>query len=277
MRIGRHEYIRVTRDVTCPICGKEDWCAISKDQQFVLCSRVADGSVKRYSFGHLHKVGDRDEPVKLPPRPKYRPPVNFKECMDRWDYGFEHLTELANHLGVSVDSLRQLGCGLAVTGEYRVFGFPMRNARHEIIGIKYRAYETGRKWCETGSMLGLYIPTTFSYSRPICIAEGESDTAALLTAGFNAIGRPSVNAGHALLTKFLTNRPIKIFVDRDATEIGLKEGRKLQHLLGGHARLVYNTNYKDAREWLLSGTLTESTIEENIVKDGQPEETNTGI
>ena len=259
MHIGKYEYLRVNKERPCPICERDSWCAIAVNKEFVLCARIAKGSVKGYSFGFLHRL-DTAKPIAMPrPEPK-RDPVDFANIIREWDRTAYALSVLADKLGVTVHSLDRLGVGAVHRHTGSAWGFPMRDAQHKIIGIKFRNLD-GRKWCAKGSKLGLYIPQGFRYGERIYIAEGESDTAALLSAGFNALGRPSVNSGTQYLTQFLCNRPVTIFADRDKSGIGLTEARKLKHLLGDHVKIAYSELYKDAREWYLSGALTQLALD----------------
>ena len=60
---GKHNWIRVeTAEVTCPICGKPDWCLVSagnpSDPAAVVCSRLSEGSkreIKESGFLHILK------------------------------------------------------------------------------------------------------------------------------------------------------------------------------------------------------------------------------
>ena len=56
-------WVRVSRNHPCPVCGKPDWCIISSDGTAVICPRIEEGS-KRYIEGsgylHLYKNNNRD-------------------------------------------------------------------------------------------------------------------------------------------------------------------------------------------------------------------------
>ena len=56
---GPANWIRVTKDILCPICGKPDWCMVSSenpdDPKAVFCCRIKEGAVKDFGdAGFLH-------------------------------------------------------------------------------------------------------------------------------------------------------------------------------------------------------------------------------
>lgn len=56
-----NDYIRVSRKHPCPVCGKPDWCMISRDDPAnpskALCKRV-EFPIKWRDAGWLHKLRD---------------------------------------------------------------------------------------------------------------------------------------------------------------------------------------------------------------------------
>ena len=55
---GKHNW-RLTRgDISCPVCGKNDWCLVSSDDPYdpsaVLCGRISDGATRKLNAGYLH-------------------------------------------------------------------------------------------------------------------------------------------------------------------------------------------------------------------------------
>lgn len=141
-----------------------------------------------------------------------------------------------------------------------VFCFPMYNAQRQIIGIKKRNLN-GRKWCVRHSKLGIYLPRHFSASQGVYICEGESDTAAMLSKGYNAIGRASATSCKAILRELLKDCPeITIISDYDPHGLGYKESCKLAKVFERHVHIVLNRDYKDIREWINSGTFTHQKL-----------------
>jgi len=49
-------FIRVKKTEPCPICGKTDWCMVSRDRAVALCARVSAGSFKRTKGGYCHRL-----------------------------------------------------------------------------------------------------------------------------------------------------------------------------------------------------------------------------
>lgn len=56
---GSHNWLRVSKEAPCPLCGKPDWCLVSaenpSDPRAVLCCRVAEGARQSLGdAGYLH-------------------------------------------------------------------------------------------------------------------------------------------------------------------------------------------------------------------------------
>ena len=55
---GKHNWKRVGKSITCPICGKSDGCLIDarniERPAAVVCVHISEGSVKNLELGHLH-------------------------------------------------------------------------------------------------------------------------------------------------------------------------------------------------------------------------------
>jgi len=80
---GKFHWVRIANaGVTCPICAKPDWCMVSSDDpknpSAVLCSRIAEGSIKEIQgSGFLHvidstrnknqRLGHKNTSTTLPP------------------------------------------------------------------------------------------------------------------------------------------------------------------------------------------------------------------
>jgi len=130
--------------------------------------------------------------------------------MDRW-YGSspEKLTELARLFGVSATSLDALGVGWNGC----CWAIPERSPSGMITDISMRAVD-GAKWMVTGGRRGLVYADGFVRvsSHSILIVEGMSDTAAAMTLGLAAIGRPSNCTGGKMLAELLRGWQGKIIV-----------------------------------------------------------------
>jgi phage/plasmid primase-like uncharacterized protein len=112
----------------------------------------------------------------------------------RRSYNPNRLDRFAAELGVSMNSLLRLSVGWSE--DHDAWTFPMRNANGKVVGIRLRRPD-GRKVSVTGGHEGLFIPRGRDLypGEPLLIAEGPTDTAALLDLNFMAIGRPSCTGG----------------------------------------------------------------------------------
>jgi len=139
---------------------------------------------------------------------------------------------LSRKWGVSVESLKALGVGF----DGAAFTFPMKDGEGRIVGLR-RRFRTGEKATADGSKNGLFIPEASSlktFRSLLCvqgrarvrgsiahgraegvtpgavqvICEGESDTAAALTLGFAAVGRPGWGACNGEVVKFVGACPV---------------------------------------------------------------------
>lgn len=224
----------VTRHSPCRICGGPDNCKVSDDGGAVWCGRVADGSVRQNAGGqYLHRLTD-SRPQGLAAR--YEHPSHRRQRASRqqdrersravidWQWEtrltLRHLhlprkrQELADKLGVSAAALERLRVGWS--GRYDCWTFPERNAAGQIIGLS-RRYPDGAKKQWPGGQRGLtFARDWLADSGSVFLVEGGSDTAAMLSVGLCAIGRPSNTGGVDLLIRLLSDLPD----DRDVFVIG---------------------------------------------------------
>lgn len=256
----------VTKDNPCRICEKPDFCTVSEDGTVACCMRVAGGKPAK-NGGYVYKLEDPVPKHKLMPK-KAKPDVPVDQMADlSRSYQLratgQLVAMLASSLGVSVASLLELEIGY----DGQVYTFPMRNECDQVIGIKVRS-KGGRKWCIPGSQLGLYWPISVSRHSDslLVICEGESDTAALLDMGFDAIGRPgNVHATEAI-ESFLRakRRPVLIMSDHDEIKnyrgtkcrpgwVGAAELAKRISRLTLTTKIIKPPRHKDIRAWYQDG------------------------
>ena len=180
----------VTRREHCPICDRTDWCGVATDGSAAICMRVESGRPTR-NGGWLHRLREST--------PRRRRVVRVAIPTGAGGHDFEaisrqlrgnvspgRLEDHALQLGVSTESLVRLGVGW--DGE--AWTFPMVNAYRRIIGI-LRRFPDGRKLCVKGGRAGLFIPAGLPDAGEVLICEGPTDAAALITIGFDAVGRAS--------------------------------------------------------------------------------------
>lgn len=257
--------LRVSRERPCPICGKPDWCLVAADGVVAICPRTPEGAIKDLGeAGYLHAVDPEREIslANLPPVPDRTPRRDFEPMLQHHrELAEPRLHDLSRKLGVSVDALRSLKVGF---NEYRQqYLFPERDGQGDIIGVLTRD-SAGQKRRIKGSKNGLSYADHWDKSEgPVLLVEGPTDTAALMTLGCNAIGRPSNRGGAPLLAELLRefpdDRDIIVLGDNDQKDDGLCPGKDgaihtATDLASRLERPIYwclaPDGAKDAREWL---------------------------
>lgn len=189
------EMTRVSKRRRCPICQKSDWCLMGRS--LVICMRVTSERQKVFtdgSVGYMHRI-DGGPQVPEPRKPEVeKPRPNLTAMMQKWSGWTTHIDieEFAHSLGVTPIAIEILK---AAKRDDQTWAFPMRDAASHIVGIRLRA-SNGSKFAVTGSHQGMFIP---QYSYPVklpdlvFLPEGPTNTAAVLSLGKYAIGRPSSN------------------------------------------------------------------------------------
>ncbi len=213
---------RVSARKVCPICEHDSWCSVLEKPEGITvhCMRVkSDRPVK--SGGWIHRNGtELGREYRQPKKTEVRPVIDWNAKAEQCHAaGREMRRELTVELGVSLRSLDLLGVG--ETDDYRgrvVSTWPERTGQLKTTGIVTR-YGDGEKKMIKWSRHGLYIwRDWWKCSGPILLPEGGSDTAALISMGLSAIGRPSNIGGVNYLIGVLTNhshRPIIVLGERD--------------------------------------------------------------
>ena len=137
--------------------------------------------------------------------------------------------------------------------------FPLRSPIGRICGISIRSIH-GRKTCIRGSALGsgLFVPTGLTADNELFLAEGASDTAALLSLGLPAVGRPSTSTDPEVVRRYLRHQAFQrvvVVADNDPHGAGQSAAwslaNYLKHFIG--CRLLI-PRAKDVRDWIGQGT-----------------------
>jgi hypothetical protein len=170
--------------------------------------------------------------------------------------------ECAMVLGVTLESLWFLGAAFAP--EYNAFAFPMSDGDGNVCGIRLRT-SAGRKLAVKGSRAGAFFPTgalNKVESQRVWICEGVTDTAAALSVGFFAMGRPSCVGQEDILLALLGQiapREAVIVADNDERETpqgtrrpGMAGAAKLSDMLPLR-HLILTPPSKDFRAMCLAG------------------------
>ena len=253
---------RTSREKPCPVCGKYDWCMVSANGSVAICPRTEAGAQKYLDgSGYLHVI---DKSVPVPERrdeggqelPEHNLVLSSLASKMMDACGDERVAALSSQLGVETFSLRLLRIGWSATSD--AFSFPMFRYGQRLIGIRLRSIG-GKKWAIKGSRQGLFMPLQWPSRKPgVLICEGPTDTAAMLSLGFNAMGRPSAMGSHALVEEAVAGRPVCIISDSD--NVGIDSARRLaQHLRSKSCPKVgiIVPPAKDAREWKRAGVTRE--------------------
>jgi len=187
----------VTARNPCPICGGKTWCTIGP--RHINCHRAPSAKERETGAG-LSWLHPRDNATALPRverEKKETPKLTTAELTALARKMFDdkradaRRESVARSLGVSVASLTALrvGYGADRAGEYS--SWPARDWQGHIVGI-VRRYDDGSKKSLKGGSTGLFYERDWlKRSGPVLIVEGGSDTAAAISLGLRAIGRPS--------------------------------------------------------------------------------------
>lgn len=182
---------RVSHKNPCQICGKPDWCTITPDGTGACCMRTPSEYPTK-NGGYLHRIGA--QPTYRPPVRQFRPPppstTDFAAMLDAWRRNTpqDALGTLAASLGVHASALAEIGAARA--SRPSAWAFPMRDGDGKTVGIRLRG-DNGDKWAVKGSKEGLFYPESVPPDHVAVVCEGPTDTAAALTLGLWAVGRPS--------------------------------------------------------------------------------------
>jgi len=263
---AREDWQRVTKRRPCPVCGKPDWCLYAGPADAptaAICARV-ESPKRAGEAGWLHKLRDTDDwrprrrtVRRVAVKPDGKPIINFG--------GFARQCHLATHpdalrrfaasLGLSAESLRQLGVGWSP--RHGAWTFPMSDANGQTLGIRLRL-PNGRKLAVKGGKEGLFVPSDLEPGGRLLLPEGPTDTAALLDLGLAAVGRPSCSGGTRHVVELAQRlQPAEAVIVADHDEAGQRGADRLASTLAAYVptlRVIRPPNgIKDARAWKASG------------------------
>jgi len=163
------------------------------------------------------------------------------------------LLQLAGDLSLTAGSLQRLMVGW----NGHAWTFPMLGADGSVCGIRLRL-PSGQKLSVAGGREGLFVPSDLTVGGPLYVAEGPTDTAALLDIGLDAIGRPSCTGGVKLTVEHVKatgRREIVIVADGDGP--GQRGAATLAAVLAAYSSTIRVITppvaVKDAREWVRLG------------------------
>ena len=195
--------------------------------------------------------------------------------LDLKDDGRDHL---ARSLGVTADALRRLGVGW--WRNQQMTTWPMRNADGDIVGIRTRGIDkpngqSPKKGSVPGFDAGLFFDpmaiASIEHGKQVWITEGNTDAAALLSIGLDAVGIPSAkDGGDLLLALGHRIRPSEWIIVADGDGPGLVSAKLLRSelvIVAGVRIIVPPSGIKDAREWINLGASRDDLITEASAVD----------
>jgi hypothetical protein len=211
--------------------------------------------------GWLHSLDSKVIPF-IPKSTPRAPRINASRMLADWGRtnSLDRLREFAEKLGVQLFALMALGCTWAQP--YNAWAFPMFDGRGCMVGIRLRS-ESGHKWAVAGSRQGIFVPQCDRKPR-VYLTEGPTDTAAVISLGMFAIGRPSCQCGAidvAATLEAFGAREAVIVADSDRP--GLEGAQRLAGALPVPC-CIYLPPTKDIREFVnMGGTrqMIENTID----------------
>ena len=203
-------------------------------------------------------------------KPAIEPQQNLANAIDKRFLNFlrfkgrDSRALLAEKLGVAVESLQALDVGFSP--DENASTWPERTAGGVVIGIK-RRFASGDMRIMKDHNLGLYFADNWqSADGPVLIVEGGSDTAAAITLGLPAIGRPSALVPRGVLPELVAmlqslpvDRPIIVVAENDKHTDGkwpgkvgaIKAAQQLTEALGRPIPWALPPSaVKDLRAWL---------------------------
>jgi hypothetical protein len=169
----------------------------------------------------------------------------------------DQVEDLAHHLKVSAEALTALEVGWSADDQ--AWTFPEFNGFNEICGI-LRRFPDSQKLVVQGGKRGLTLPTGWREKQTtLHICEGQSDVAAALSKGINAIGRPGKTAGLRNLAQVCRDftQAIVVVADNDNND----DGRQVQSFVRQLSNQLQKEigifrppqGFKDLRDFLTSG------------------------
>lgn len=249
-------WLRVTNQNKCAICDHGDWCMFSDKGDAFLCMRVRSNrsiQMSDGSTGYIHDILGVPHPekrvtIKLKPKPN----VDWLEYYGRMLLynNPKWLEKLAASLNVTYSSLVVLGAVWST--RHQAWGFPMRDGHGDMVGIRLRN-DSGHKWAKTGSKNALFIPYDIQAHKRLWLFEGPTDTAAAISIGLNAFGRPSCSSGlFDILTLVKRLRTTELVIVSDGDKVGLDGAEVLVHHLPIKS-VVITVPGKDMRDFVKKG------------------------
>lgn len=253
------EWHRVTRQRKCAVCGKGDWCTFTETG--ACCMRVESSKpMANGGWWHPHDEPKREYvPPPVEPEPPEIHPLLFWK-LARKQTKPSQIIQHAEQLGVNPVALDAIGA--AWSEAKQAWAFPMLDGAGRVIGIRFRSVH-GDKWALRGSRAGLFYANSFDKKPTLYICEGPTDTAAALSAGLCAVGRPSCSGSEQYVLELVYRvKAARVVICPDTDAPGLSGANRLQEKLPVPS-VMYMCPRKDIREAVRDG-LTKQQIQASI-------------
>jgi phage/plasmid primase-like uncharacterized protein len=293
----------VSKAHPCPVCDHPDWCRVFDDGG-VECMRVPKGKqCKSGGWMHKEKPIDTTPIIRVPKVDDTKlthAQVDEKLAKYRAAVTPAMLDAHSVSLGLPVEVIKRLNPGFHthaarwVEEEHRTqhcpaWAYPMCNPDGQAIGIRLRS-DDGNKWTVKGSRSGLFIPSGLTGRGPLLIHEGPTDLAAMLTLGYDGIGRAACSGQVDMVIEFLQSGPrrdVVVMADKDEAKKrpdgslwypGQEGAIRMADEIKPFTRtlkVIYPLVGKDARKWVHAGAtraLVDSVIRAarfHVIKAGK--------
>jgi len=240
-------WIRVSKNLPCPICKHIDWCLISPNGHAVICPRTSSAN-KLGEMGYIHIL---EIPVLLQNNGGSiikRTTIDFGALIDFYHRNLPiwRGLGLAKGLGIDWGVLWDFSTGW--DGE--AYTIPMYDEFWRPVGI-HRRFPDGSKSCVKGSHNGVFISCAtkkdFYNLSNILVCEGWSDTAMAESLGFRAVGKFNSTCGGNILKEILIGKKVLIVADNDPAGKKSAENLKIDLTKLCKCDIIY-PDIKDLRE-----------------------------
>ena len=195
-------------------------------------------------------------PMAIEPKPEPAIDPRIAEDAERWFAAMkpQWRFKAAVWLGLPVEPLERLQVGWAP--EHRATSWPMRDPEGRVVGVRLRCPKTSKKWALRGSRAGLFYPCDQEPGSVLFVAEGPTDTAAVLSLGLPCVGAPSAGSKAdwvaAYVRKYSVRRVI-VFADCDQPGIDGADRIGFECREWCEVRTIHPPGaFKDVRAWVIA-------------------------
>jgi RecA-family ATPase len=267
------QWVPVSSAARCPICGHDSWCGVDAVDGTVRCKRTPSDRSAHGADGEAWLHGGHGEaaaaviaaaPAPVTDRPVVDWAAKHRANVVRIDPTL--VAELADKLGIEAAALVDLGVGWNGHGCYT---FPMRGVDGAICGLRTRNRETGEKKAAKYCTLGI-IRREAPDDGLLLVGEGETDAAAALSKGLDAIGVPGAGQCAEAVAAWSRGRDIVIVADVDTGERNRGVGeRGAEKIAAACARpgaaasvriITPPAPHKDLRAWFNAGATRDDVL-----------------